>query len=86
MCVIAIGDPHNRLKDWFGARSQSVVLLRPDRFIAGVCAPQEVSDTLIELAGKVALADIAMPQPTPLRAPTNHAGAVVRPQQRVAGA
>ncbi|QDH58634.1 bifunctional 3-(3-hydroxy-phenyl)propionate/3-hydroxycinnamic acid hydroxylase [Pandoraea pnomenusa] len=84
--VIAIGDPHNRLKDWFGARSQSVVLLRPDRFIAGVCAPQEVSDTLIELAGKVALADIAMPQPTPLRAPTNHAGAVVRPQQRVAGA
>ncbi|WP_353190778.1 bifunctional 3-(3-hydroxy-phenyl)propionate/3-hydroxycinnamic acid hydroxylase [Pandoraea pnomenusa] len=53
--VIAIGDPLNRLKDWFGARAQSVVLLRPDRFIAGVCGPQEVSEALVELAEKVAL-------------------------------
>lgn len=84
--VIAIGDPLNRLKDWFGARSQSVVLLRPDRFVAGVCAPQKVSDALIELAGKVALADDAMRQPTPLRAPTNHTAAVARQSQQVAGA
>ncbi|AKM30242.1 3-(3-hydroxyphenyl)propionate hydroxylase [Pandoraea faecigallinarum] len=55
--VIAIGDPLNRLKDWFAVRAQSVVLLRPDRFVAGVCAPQEVSDALVELASKVALAE-----------------------------
>ena len=82
--VIAIGDPLNRLKDWFGARSQSVVLLRPDRFVAGVCAPQEVSDALIALAGKVALSDDPVRQATPLHAPKHHAPAVV--MQQVAGA
>ncbi|AJP58945.1 3-(3-hydroxyphenyl)propionate hydroxylase [Pandoraea vervacti] len=55
--VIAIGDPLNRLKNWFAARPQSVALLRPDRFVAGVCAPQEVSDMLIELASKVSLSE-----------------------------
>lgn len=58
--VIAIGDVQGRLKDWFGARAHSVVLIRPDRFIAGICAPQEVSDSLVRLAGKVALADDAL--------------------------
>ncbi|MEX3967842.1 bifunctional 3-(3-hydroxy-phenyl)propionate/3-hydroxycinnamic acid hydroxylase [Paraburkholderia sp. EG286B] len=53
--VLAIGDVQNRLKDWFGARPTSVVLLRPDRFVAGVCSPQEVSNAIIELAGKLDL-------------------------------
>ncbi|MGC7404367.1 bifunctional 3-(3-hydroxy-phenyl)propionate/3-hydroxycinnamic acid hydroxylase [Pandoraea pneumonica] len=55
--VIAIGDAQGRLKEWFGARAQSVVLMRPDRFIAGVCAPQEVSDSLLKLARKAALVE-----------------------------
>ncbi|VVD65627.1 3-(3-hydroxyphenyl)propionate hydroxylase [Pandoraea communis] len=55
--VITIGDAQGRLKEWFSARAQSVVLMRPDRFIAGVCAPQEVSDSLVQLARKAALVD-----------------------------
>lgn len=55
--VIAIGDAQGRLKAWFGARTQSVVLMRPDRFIAGVCGPQEVSHALSQLARKAALVE-----------------------------
>ncbi|MGU7770793.1 bifunctional 3-(3-hydroxy-phenyl)propionate/3-hydroxycinnamic acid hydroxylase [Burkholderia sp. MR1-5-21] len=57
--VIAIGDATGRLKDWFSRIPQSVVLLRPDRFVAGVCAPQEVSDAIVELASLLQLSDSA---------------------------
>nr|WP_150697997.1 bifunctional 3-(3-hydroxy-phenyl)propionate/3-hydroxycinnamic acid hydroxylase [Pandoraea terrae] len=53
--VIAIGDVSGRLKEWFSRQPESVVLLRPDRFVAGVCTPQQVSDAIVELAGKLAL-------------------------------
>ncbi len=55
--VIAIGDTTGRLKDWFTQIPQSVVLLRPDRFVAGVCTPQEVSGAIAELAGLLKLTD-----------------------------
>ncbi|GAB7541099.1 bifunctional 3-(3-hydroxy-phenyl)propionate/3-hydroxycinnamic acid hydroxylase [Cupriavidus sp. 8B] len=57
--VIAIGDAAGRLKEWFGKLPDSVVLLRPDRFIAGMCSPQQVSDAIHALAGKLALADVS---------------------------
>ncbi|MCY1219488.1 3-(3-hydroxy-phenyl)propionate/3-hydroxycinnamic acid hydroxylase [compost metagenome] len=50
-----MGDVHNRLKDWFGNQPGSVVLLRPDRFVAGMCSPQQVSDAVVALARKLAL-------------------------------
>lgn len=53
--VIAVGDVHGRLKDWFGSQPHSVVLLRPDRFVAGMCSPQQVSDAVLALAQKLAL-------------------------------
>ncbi|MCC8392774.1 bifunctional 3-(3-hydroxy-phenyl)propionate/3-hydroxycinnamic acid hydroxylase [Paraburkholderia sp. MMS20-SJTR3] len=53
--VIAIGDVNTRLKDWFTRIPQSVVLLRPDRFVAGVCSPQQVSQSIVELAAKLHL-------------------------------
>jgi 3-(3-hydroxy-phenyl)propionate hydroxylase len=56
--VLALGDVQSRLKDWFGAQPTSVVLLRPDRFVAGVCSPQEVSRAIVELAGKLDLAPV----------------------------
>jgi 3-(3-hydroxy-phenyl)propionate hydroxylase len=62
--VIALGDTQGRLKDWFGAQPTSVVLLRPDRFVAGVCMPQAVSRAIVELAGKLDLA--AASDATPL--------------------
>ncbi|UEP29603.1 MULTISPECIES: bifunctional 3-(3-hydroxy-phenyl)propionate/3-hydroxycinnamic acid hydroxylase [unclassified Burkholderia] len=51
--VLAIGDETGRLKDWFSRLPESVVLLRPDRFVAGVCAPQQVSSAIVALAEKL---------------------------------
>jgi 3-(3-hydroxy-phenyl)propionate hydroxylase len=42
-----------RLKEWFARVPQSVVLLRPDRFVAGMCTPQQVSASIEELAVKL---------------------------------
>lgn len=53
--VTALGDVEGRLKDWFGAQPASVVLLRPDRFVAGLCGPHEVSAAIVELARKLDL-------------------------------
>lgn len=53
--VIAIGDAGGRLKEWFSRLPHSVVLLRPDRFVAGVCSPQQVSESIVELAGKLGM-------------------------------
>ncbi|WP_322054588.1 bifunctional 3-(3-hydroxy-phenyl)propionate/3-hydroxycinnamic acid hydroxylase [Paraburkholderia bannensis] len=58
--VLALGDVQGRLKDWFSRLPESVVLLRPDRFVAGVCSPQEVSNAIVELAGKLGMTDIAV--------------------------
>jgi 3-(3-hydroxy-phenyl)propionate hydroxylase len=58
--VLALGDVQGRLKDWFSRLPESVVLLRPDRFVAGVCSPQQVSDAIVELAGKLGMSDIAL--------------------------
>jgi 3-(3-hydroxy-phenyl)propionate hydroxylase len=67
--VIAIGDIDGRLKDWFTRVPESVVVLRPDRFVAAMCSPQQVSQTVRELADKLALS-------FHLR---SHAGAAQRP-------
>lgn len=53
--VIAIGDVQGRLKEWFSRVPESVVLLRPDRFVAGMCTPQQVSASIGELACKLTL-------------------------------
>ncbi|MEX3786266.1 bifunctional 3-(3-hydroxy-phenyl)propionate/3-hydroxycinnamic acid hydroxylase [Paraburkholderia sp. BR14374] len=53
--VIAIGDVNTRLKDWFTRVPESVVLLRPDRFVAGMGSPQQVSQLVVELARKLQL-------------------------------
>jgi len=54
--VIAIGDVNGRMKEWFARVPESVVLLRPDRFVAGMCTPQQVSAHIGELARKLTLA------------------------------
>ncbi|TDV27784.1 3-hydroxyphenylpropionate hydroxylase [Paraburkholderia caballeronis] len=79
--VLAIGDAAGRLKDWFTRIPQSVVLLRPDRFVAGVCSPQQVSDSIVELAGKLGLTDVARadaPVPTPAARPARDGIAVAQ--------
>ncbi|MFX1673910.1 bifunctional 3-(3-hydroxy-phenyl)propionate/3-hydroxycinnamic acid hydroxylase [Paraburkholderia sp. A2WS-5] len=59
--VLALGDVQGRLKAWFSCLPESVVLLRPDRFVAGVCTPQQVSGALVELADKLGMTDAAEP-------------------------
>jgi 3-(3-hydroxy-phenyl)propionate hydroxylase len=56
--VIAIGDIDGRLKDWFARVPESVMLLRPDRFVAGMCSPQRVSAHVVQLADKLSLAAV----------------------------
>ncbi|MEX3937142.1 bifunctional 3-(3-hydroxy-phenyl)propionate/3-hydroxycinnamic acid hydroxylase [Paraburkholderia phymatum] len=51
--VIAIGDIDGRMKDWFARVPESVVLLRPDRFVAGMCSPQRISEHVVRLADKL---------------------------------
>ncbi|WP_175851656.1 bifunctional 3-(3-hydroxy-phenyl)propionate/3-hydroxycinnamic acid hydroxylase [Burkholderia cepacia] len=53
--VIAVGDVDSRLRDWFARVPESVVLLRPDRFVAGMCSPQCVSGCVSQLAQRLSL-------------------------------
>lgn len=48
--VVRVGDLGNRLKDWYGRWPQSVVFLRPDRFVGAICSPQQVTETTLALA------------------------------------
>ncbi|MDB5840155.1 MAG: 3-(3-hydroxy-phenyl)propionate hydroxylase [Herminiimonas sp.] len=45
-----IADAQGRLKEWFGSHPSSVVFLRPDRFVAAMCKPQQVDATTAALA------------------------------------
>lgn len=51
--VITVGDQDNRLKTWFGQHADSVVFLRPDRFIAAMAIPQTASTVAAELLDKL---------------------------------
>ncbi len=48
--VITLGDAQGRVKDWFSLQNKSVVFLRPDRFVAALCSPQEVNAVTAQLA------------------------------------
>ncbi|MDT4890858.1 3-(3-hydroxy-phenyl)propionate/3-hydroxycinnamic acid hydroxylase [compost metagenome] len=43
--MIRVGDRTGRLKTWFGRYPASIVILRPDRFVAGLAIPQTVGRT-----------------------------------------
>ena len=49
--VVTIGDVQGRIKDWFSAQTKSIVFVRPDRFVAALASPQEVSSITQQLAG-----------------------------------
>lgn len=48
--VLTVGDAQGRIKDWFGQQTKSIVFVRPDRFVAALASPQEVSAVTAELA------------------------------------
>lgn len=47
--VLRVGDATGRLKEWFGRQSGSVVILRPDRFIAALTLPQTLADASMQI-------------------------------------
>ena len=52
--VVTLGDAAGRLKDWFSNQPLSVVFLRPDRFVAAMCSPQDTTTTTAALAKALA--------------------------------
>ncbi|MHA7847968.1 bifunctional 3-(3-hydroxy-phenyl)propionate/3-hydroxycinnamic acid hydroxylase [Serratia sp. D1N4] len=53
--VICLGDTTGRLKEWFASQQHSIVVLRPDRFIAGIATPQTLGTLMDALAVAVSL-------------------------------
>jgi 3-(3-hydroxy-phenyl)propionate hydroxylase len=49
--TVVIEDIHNELRNWFSARGQNVVVLRPDRYVAALTTPQDLGQALIALRG-----------------------------------
>lgn len=47
--TVLAGDVSDALKEWFATEDTSVAILRPDRFVAAVCRPQEISRTMNSL-------------------------------------
>jgi 3-(3-hydroxy-phenyl)propionate hydroxylase len=47
-----VGDPDGALHEWFAQQEAdgSIVMLRPDRFVAGIAAPQQLDDASRKLA------------------------------------
>lgn len=56
--VIRLGDTQNRLKTWFAAQNASLVVVRPDRFVAALAIPQTLNKTLDQLAHVMALTSV----------------------------
>lgn len=50
----------------------SAVLLRPDRFVAGMCSPQQVSQNIADPAGKLALQPVAPSGADSATSPAQH--------------
>ena len=53
--AVLVGDTTLALKDWFAAAQTAVVILRPDRFVAATCRPQEISGVLGKLGQSLCL-------------------------------
>ncbi|AMS45514.1 bifunctional 3-(3-hydroxy-phenyl)propionate/3-hydroxycinnamic acid hydroxylase [Aminobacter aminovorans] len=54
-----VGDMTHQLKDWFSITDVAAVVLRPDRFVAIACGPQELSGAIEALAAKLHIAQKA---------------------------
>lgn len=53
--VLTIGEIGTELRSWFGQTNQSMVILRPDRFVAGLAIPQTINDISEKLFAKMHL-------------------------------
>jgi 3-(3-hydroxy-phenyl)propionate hydroxylase len=68
--VLVVGDVDGALKRWFDTRPESVLLLRPDRIVAGASPAYAASDMVRSFHLAVAAPDpIPAPDPVPAPAP-----------------
>jgi len=51
--IESVEDVDNRLADWFAACRETVVVVRPDRFIAAATTPERLNEVLLGLAGQL---------------------------------
>ena len=51
--TVVVGDCTGRLKAWFGEQADSIIMVRPDRFVAAACGPQQVNSITRALAKKL---------------------------------
>ena len=51
--VITVGDLGTDIRTWFGRTNESVVILRPDRFVAALAIPQTLQSTTEQLFEKL---------------------------------
>jgi 3-(3-hydroxy-phenyl)propionate hydroxylase len=51
--VITIGDIGTDIRTWFGKTSDSIVILRPDRFVAALAIPQSMNAVSEQLFAKL---------------------------------
>jgi 3-(3-hydroxy-phenyl)propionate hydroxylase len=73
---IIVGDIDRQLKRWFDKYPNAVVLLRPDRFVAINCSPQELSDQVMILARAIGVGSASSPVPVAECAVRPHAVAL----------
>jgi 3-(3-hydroxy-phenyl)propionate hydroxylase len=55
--VTVVGDAQGRIKKWFSGWADGVVLLRPDRFVAATCVPQDLNEMIELVAGACCLVE-----------------------------
>ena len=63
--VISVGDLNNSLKTWFAQYPASVVVLRPDRFIASLCIPQTLGTASTMLLSKLSATPVDLKSTKP---------------------
>jgi 3-(3-hydroxy-phenyl)propionate hydroxylase len=63
---VVLADVDGAFKRWFDEAPGGIVILRPDRIVAAVCKPWELSETLRTLARRMSL-DVPQRQSQPLR-------------------
>src|SRR5690606_20455014 len=53
--ITTIGDMGTDIRAWFGQTSESVVILRPDRFVAALAIPQTLNSISQQLFNKLSI-------------------------------
>jgi 3-(3-hydroxy-phenyl)propionate hydroxylase len=72
---VVLADVDGAFKRWFDEAPGGIVILRPDRIVAAVCKPWELSETLRTLARRMSL-EAPPQQVQALRVETNAAPAL----------